>query len=163
MTSLAEIEPLKSLRVDDVLECATNDRIESVEAKLLAMPQRECPLMHKFAPGVYMREILMPRGTFIIGHQHNTEHFNIVLSGRAAVMIDGNLHYVEGPCIFVSQPGVRKVLYILEPMRWATVHPTDLTDLQQLEDTLITKSASFKAFEADMNKLKQLVDSGGVQ
>jgi len=156
MLSLAEIEPLKSLKVEGMLNVPP-ERIEQVEAKLLPLPQVDCPLVHHFAPGVYMREVLMPRGTFVIGHQHKTKHFNIVLTGRAAVMMDGKLHHIIAPCIFVSEPGVRKVLYIFETMRWATTHPTDLTELKDLEDALITKSESFQAFE-DMKKLKELVE-----
>jgi hypothetical protein len=132
-------------------------RIESVEAKALNMPQLECPVDHQFAPGVYLRQITMPAGSFVIGHQHNTEHFNIVLKGRAAVLADGELLHVVAPCTFVSKPGVRKVLYIFEEMVWATVHPTTETDLLKLEEQLITKSESFKQHQLDMQKLRELV------
>ncbi len=135
-----------------------NHRIEQIEEKLLSLPQVECPLRHEFSPGVYMRTILMPRGVFVIGHEHKTEHFNIVLRGRAAVMMDGQLHHIQAPSMFISKPGVRKVLYIYEDMEWATCHPTHLTDLGQLEETLITKSPSFKNYELDMKKLKELVE-----
>ena len=123
-------------------------QIEAVEGACLDLPQIDCPLVHKFAPGVYLREIFMPRGTFIIGHEHRTEHFNIVLSGRARVMMEGKVHEIMGPCTFVSKPGVRKVLLILEDMRWATVHPTHETDLHALEDELIVKSQTFLEHES---------------
>jgi hypothetical protein len=138
-------------------------RIEAVEAKCLAMPQKECPLKHSFAPGVYMREILMPARTFVIGHQHKTRHLNIVLTGRAAVMMDGELHHIVAPCTFTSEPGVRKVLYIFETMRWATIHPTAETDLKVLESELIVKSDAFRNHELEMEQLKQLMKNGGSQ
>jgi hypothetical protein len=37
----------------------------------------------------------------------------------------------------VSKAGVQKVLYILTDMTWQTVHVTDETDLEKLEELLI--------------------------
>lgn len=121
----------------------SNAFIERVEENLLHLPQIGMPLTHRFAPGVYLREIFMPAGTFVIGHEHKTEHFNIVLTGRARVLVDGVVREVGAGEVFVSKPGVRKVLYILENMRWQTVHPTDETDISKLEELLIIKSPSF--------------------
>jgi hypothetical protein len=156
MQALAEIEPLKSYQVQE----AVNARIEEVEGQLLPLQQREMPLVHHFAPGIYTREILMPRGTFVIGHKHKTKHFNVVLTGRAIVMMDGVSHHIAAPCIFVSEPGVRKVLYIVESMRWATIHtnPDDETCVEVLEDRLIEQSATYKAHMEDMKQLKELAE-----
>lgn len=132
-----------------------NARIAVVEAELLKLPQVECPLEHRFAPGVYCREIFMPAGTFIIGQEHRTEHFNIVLSGKASVLIGDEVKVVLAPDIFVSKPGVRKVLYIHEDMRWATIHPTDVTDVATLENILTVKTDAFLQYQAQVEKLKQ--------
>lgn len=96
----------------------------------------------------------MPAGSFIIGQQHKTEHFNVVLSGSARMLVDGKVKTVTGPCSFVSGIGVRKLLFIMEDMRWATVHPTTETDIQKLEDELITKSEAFLKYE-DIKKLTE--------
>ncbi len=126
----------------------TKERIEEVEAKLLPCPQVEMPLKHQFAPGVYLRTIFMPAGTFVIGHEHKTEHFNIVLQGRAKVLIDGVVTEIKAPDVFVSGVGVRKVLYIVEEMIWATIHPLAGLeacgqDIAKLEAALCVKSHSF--------------------
>jgi len=120
-----------------------NDQIENLERELLSLPQVECPLKHNFAPGVYMREITMPAGSLIIGHEHLTEHFNVILTGKARVMIDGVIEDLVAPCYFISKPNVRKVLYIVEEMKFATIHPTEETSVDVLEQTLIRKSNSF--------------------
>jgi len=132
-------------------------RIESIEAELLRLPQVDCPLVHRFAPGVYLREIFMPAGTFIIGQQHKTEHFNIILRGRARVSIDGVVQIIEAPFTFVSHIDVRKVLYIEEDMVWQTVHPTNETDLGKLEEQLIVKSASYQKHVEDLRALRAIV------
>jgi quercetin dioxygenase-like cupin family protein len=133
-----------------------NRQVESLEADLLKLPQIECPLVHRFAPGVYLRQIFMPAGSFIIGHCHKTEHFNIVMSGRALVMMEGQTQEIAAPSVFVSQPGVRKVLRVLEDMVWMTVHVTPETDLQKLEEQIITKSPSFLQY----HQLQQLREHG---
>jgi hypothetical protein len=135
----------------------TNADIEAVEAALLAdaVPV-ECPHAHRFAPGVYLREIFMPAGSFIIGHEHLTKHFNVVLAGRALVMIDGVAHDIIGPCTFVSEPGVRKVLHVIEDMTWQTIHPTEETNLAKLETQLIRHSPSYDQHTIAMKELKQL-------
>lgn len=115
----------------------------------------ECPLRHLFAPGVYVREVTMPEGAFIIGHAHKTEHFNFVLSGRARVLIDGAVREISAGEVFVSKPGVRKMLLILETMRFATVHPTEETDIAKLEDIHIVKSPAFLDYEEAIQKLKE--------
>lgn len=124
---------------------ASNSQIEKLVAEMEVLPQVEMPLDHRFAPGVYLREIFMPAGTFVIGHEHKTEHFNIVLQGRATVMIDGVKHEIAAPHTFVSGPGVRKVLYIHEDMRWQTVHanPDEERDIASLEERLLELNPDF--------------------
>lgn len=142
--------------MSEELSLPVNDQIESLEKELLNLPQVECPLKHNFAPGVYMREITMPAGSFIIGHEHLTEHFNVVLTGKARVMIDGVIEDLVAPCYFISKPNVRKVLFILEEMKFATIHPTDETSVEVLESTLVRKSNSFIKFEEAKALLKSL-------
>jgi hypothetical protein len=120
-------------------------QIEAVEKQLLELTQIDVPLVHRFAPGIYLREVTMPAGAFIIGHEHKTEHFNVVLKGKADVMMDGKIvDTIIGPCTFVSSAGVRKLLHIHEEMIWQTIHATLETDLAKLEEALIIKSESFK-------------------
>jgi quercetin dioxygenase-like cupin family protein len=136
-----------------------NARIEEVERDLLGEQQVEMPLTHRFAPGVYLREIFMPAGTFVIGHEHRTEHFNVVLSGRASVLMNGEVTEIVAPHTFVSGPGVRKILYIHEDMRWQTVHPTDETDLENLEDQLIIKSTSYRLYQQEIAQLQSHIQT----
>ena len=120
-----------------------NSKIEAVEKILLDIPQVDCPVTHHFAPSVYMREIFMPAGTFVIGQEHKTKHFNTVLKGRAKVMMDGVMHDIVAPSVFVSEPGVRKILYILEDMVWVTTHSTEETNVEKLTELLVKPSGSY--------------------
>lgn len=129
--------------MESTVSVSINEQIENLERELLNFPQLECPVKHTFAPGVYMREITIPADSFIIGHEHLTEQINIVLTGKARVMIDGVIEDIVAPCSFVSKQNVRKVAYVIEEMKFINVFPTEETNIDVLENTLIRKSNSF--------------------
>jgi len=127
--------------------------MEELERKLLPIGGLQCQLVHLFAPGVYIRGIHMPAGAWVLGHEHKTEHFNIVLTGKANVMMDGvTVEEIAAPAVFKSGPGVRKLLYILEDMHWLTVHATDETDVAKLEDMLVVKSEAWREHNASLKQ-----------
>ena len=140
-----------------LIQTALNHDIEQAEAFMLDLPQCQCELVERFAPGVYLRELTMPAGAFIIGHEHKTEHFNVVLTGRALVSIAGEVSEIVAPATFVSKPGIRKVLYIIEDMTWQTVHPTDETDPEKLEAALIVKSAAWQDYAQQIKILQEAI------
>jgi len=134
-----------------------NEKIEELEGHMLKQDTFECHVDHKFLPGMYVRTIYMPADTWVVGHEHKTEHFNFVLKGKANVMVGSEVvECIEAPAVFVSGPGVRKVLRILEDMVWSTTHMTDKTDIAELEEELIVKSPTWlehhNQLEADEKK-----------
>ena len=104
------------------LHAAYLKELMELQAEMLKEEQLDLPLVHEFTPGIYMRTIFMPAGARVIGKTHKTTHFNIIHSGRANVMIDGEWKELKAPDMFVSGADVKKVLYILEDMTWSTVH-----------------------------------------
>jgi hypothetical protein len=114
------------------------EQVADIVRLMAKMPQTACPVVHRFAPGVYLREISMPADTIVIGKIHKTEHFNILMQGACLIVHDdGRREELRAPMTFVSKAGVQKVLYILEDMIWQTVHVTPETDLVKLEAELI--------------------------
>jgi hypothetical protein len=76
---------------------------------------------------------------------HNTEHPFTVSHGAAAVSIDGNdWEHIVSPYTGITQPGTRRILYILEDCIWTTYHPVERmkSEFNNLEgeelDNLIT-------------------------
>jgi len=134
--------------------------VEQLEKVMLDLDQVETPLTHRFAPGVYLREIFMPKSSIVIGHEHKTKHFNIVISGAAYVSFGDGIVSIEAGDTFTSEAGVRKALYITEDMVWQTIHPID-TDASEwtpeeqlalvgtLEGELISKSNTFLEHEEE--------------
>lgn len=118
-------------------ELSHAQQVACIGHELAKYPQTECPLKHHFAPGVYVREILMPAETIIIGHIHKTEHLNILIQGACFIVHEGGRREeLRAPMTFVSKAGIQKVLYITEDMIWQTVHVTTETDIEKLEAML---------------------------
>jgi len=126
---------MQSLTIRDVLP--------ELEEAMLQEPQVPCPVTHSYGPGIYIREVFIPAGTFAIGHHQNHRHVNIMLKGKVTMLEeDGSLTLIEAPFFYIGEPG-RKVGYIHEDMIWQNVYATEETDVEKLEEEFLTKSAVF--------------------
>jgi hypothetical protein len=114
--------------------------ILAVERELSQLPQLECPLKHHFAPGAYAREILLPAGSLVIGKIHRHAHINVISQGRVSVMTETGRKDLCAPCTFVSEVGTKRAVYAHEDTVWTTVHVTNETDPEKLEDAIIVKT-----------------------
>lgn len=100
----------------------------------LLLQEVPCPVVHRFGPGVYMREVSMPAGTFVVGRIHRHEHLNLMLSGILDLVDeDGNvIRTVVAPQTFVAPPG-RKIARIVADAVWLNIYATDERDIDRLE------------------------------
>jgi len=129
--------------IDHDLTVVTEEKIALVEKEMLKHDQVDCPVIHRFGPGVYIREVSIPAGSTAIGHTQNFEHLNIFLKGRVSILEDnGEVKELTAPMIFVGQPG-RKIGFIHEDVTWLNVYSTDITDIEKLESIYLTKSDGF--------------------
>lgn len=122
----------------------TEQDIQRLETALAAEEQLDCPVTHHFGPGIYIREVILPTDSYIIGHSHKSPHLNVMLEGRLTIINpDGSHKELSAPQTFVSPPG-RKIAYVHERVRWQNIYSTDETDVETLEDMLLDKSAAFE-------------------
>lgn len=100
-----------------------------------------CFLRHHFAPGTYAREMHMHAGMVILGKIHRHSHLNIISKGRVQVLTEheGFVEYTA-PCTFVSHSSTQRVVHVLEDAVWTTMHPTESTDLAEIEADIIANS-----------------------
>lgn len=118
-------------------------RIDVLAEAMRALPgdlQLELEPIHLFAPGIYVRVLRMPAGSVVVSKIHKTEHFCLALTGRALVVSGETREEVVGPRLIRTLPGTQRALHILEDAVWITFHPTDKTDLAELERELIAES-----------------------
>lgn len=120
--------------------------IKALETYMCAMPESlpldTCPVKHTFAPGAYAREMALPKGILIVGKIHKHAHINVISKGRVLVLTDAGDAVLEAPCTFASNPGAKRVVYVLEDTVWTTVHVTDKTDLAEIEAEIIANEYS---------------------
>ena len=118
-----------------------DEQIDAMQQHMLQLPQVQCDVLHRFAPGLYIRELSLPAGTLVVGHHHRDEHLNVLLKGKVTLLNDdGTTSTLQGPMMFVAKPG-RKVAYIEEDMVWQNIYATTETDVEKLEEQLLDKDA----------------------
>ena len=100
----------------------------------------DCVVRHIFAPGCYAREMTIPKGTLIIGKIHKHAHLNIISKGSVQVATEFGPVNFQAPHTFVSEVGTKRAVHALEDTVWTTIHITEETDLEKIEDYVIAKS-----------------------
>lgn len=113
--------------------------VDDLVRTLQEYPQEELPVQHEFLDGVYMRTVYMKAGDVIVGKIHKQEHVAIISQGYATVLTEHGVLEIRAPFLFKSPPGARRALVIHEDMIWTTIHRSDHTDLEKLEEQLIAK------------------------
>ena len=102
-----------------------NKNLDAVEQMMLNSDSLvEFPVKHTFTPGLYAREIFMPKGSLLTSKIHNTEHPFVVLTGVAVVHIPGGeTEVLAAGHHGVTKAGTRRALYIQQDCKWVTFHP----------------------------------------
>jgi hypothetical protein len=111
--------------------------------------------IHHFAPGVYAREMIVPPDVLMTGAVHKTEHISIFLEGRMLIPDgQGGSKEIQGPVVEIGKPGIKRVGWTLDQVRWITIHPTEETDVELIEQQIVTNDP----VEADCIARKFLID-----
>lgn len=98
------------------------------------------PLNHYFCEGNYAREIFIPKDTCVVGKIHKHEHINVISKGKCLVVTEDGKETLEAPLTFISKAGIKRAVYAIEDTVWTTIHPTDKTNLEEVEEEVIAKS-----------------------
>jgi len=100
----------------------------------------EIPITHKFADGIYIRQMDMKKGQIVVGAVHKHLHAWFLMTGR--VLINDNGEKIEhiAPCYTISKPGAKRVIYAVEDSIFVNVHknPTNTKDIKELEKQIVT-------------------------
>ena len=103
----------------------------------------DCPLIHSFADGIYVREIFIPAGMMLTGKIHKHEHPNFLMSGKVSMITeDGGAQLMEAPQSLISPSGCKRALFTHTPTWWITVHlnPNGHEEFNEsFEDEIIAK------------------------
>jgi hypothetical protein len=110
------------------------------------MERTSWALRHDFAPGLYARTVMLPKGTLIEGAVHGTWHFMVVLTGDVEIMDENHVERIAAPAFFASPKGTKRIVYAVEDSILTTIHATDKTTVEDVEKDM--KFDTYEAFEA---------------
>ena len=153
------------METQELVKDISRDKLKLFERALSTVPgafegdNESCPLTHKFAPGVYVREIFIPKGACVVGKIHKHEHPNFLMSGEVLVVTEAEgRQHLKAPLSMISKAGTKRIVFALEDTVWITVHATEETDLKKIEDYVIAPSyeayEQFKQLEQGKHPLK---------
>ena len=142
----------------DIQQRAYIDTVRDVQKQLSESPDViDVSIQHHFAPGVYMRQMDAAAGTLVVSKMHRTEHMNILLKGSLTVATENGIEYLKAPAVIKSMPGTKRIGYFHEDSSWITVHPTEETDLENIEQQVIVPDDEIDQFLASLpNRLKEI-------
>lgn len=115
----------------------TREQIEALQTEVLKLPQAEPVTTHRFADGMYCREVFRKEGTLVVGKVHKKEHFFIVVQGTLTLWTEEGMKTVEAPFVWVSQPGTKRVTYAHTDAIAITVHQVSSRNLDEIEAELV--------------------------
>jgi hypothetical protein len=117
-----------------------DDFLNQCDVEILKMPPRECPVTHRFTPGLYIREIFMPKNTILTSLLHLTTHPFFIMQGEFSVWHRGiEVQRIKAPYTGITEAGTRRLLYIHEDTIWTTCHVTDLTDPDEIIESITSR------------------------
>lgn len=132
--------------------------LDRLEEEMMHRPQVECPIREHFSPGLYAREITIPKGACIIGAIHKTQNMAVLSRGRLRVITDGGAVEIEAHAVMTVHPGTRNAVFALEDSVWTNYHPTTETDPNKLVE-MFTHSRRDELAGGPRNQ--QLLSNGG--
>lgn len=98
----------------------------------------EFPIKHNFSDQLYMREMRMKAGTFVVSAMHHTDHFWFLMTGRILVTTDGETIEHIAPCFEKSIKGAKRLITCSEDCIFINIHknPSNTTNLDEIENKL---------------------------
>lgn len=114
-------------------------RVMALQRQMQAMPEHHIHIepVHRFAQGLYAREVTLPAGSTAVGHCHAQEHIVVISKGRVRVVTESGAEEIAAPATMIVPKGRKNCVHALEETVWTTVHATPATTPEEAEASLI--------------------------
>lgn len=116
-----------------------NEKIDYLQEVLLEMPQADVKTLHDFEDGKYIRTMISPPWTVIVGAEHKTPYKVILKKGTISVNIGNEIKTLTAPLEFDAPAGTRRVGTVLEEeVIWIDIYENldNCKDLDIVEERL---------------------------
>ena len=95
------------------------------------------PVKHTFAGGCYVREIYNPANELIITKIHKKEHPFFLMKGEMSILTEDGIEHIKAPYQGVTKIGTKRAIYTHEECIFITVHATENTAIEDVEDEVV--------------------------
>ena len=114
------------------------------------------PLTHRFAEGLYVREIRVPAGNYVVTKLFKQEHATFLLQGEVIILTEDGRSHKSAPDSWITPKGTKRLIYVAQDCIWTTVHanPSNEKDVDQIEKFVIAET--YEELEAP-HKPKELI------
>ena len=101
--------------------------------------QDNFPIKQHLENGVYIREVLMPKGSLVISLIHKQNHPSFFLEGEMSILTDsGEVKKIKAPLHLNTKIGTQRVAYMHEDCKWTCVYRTDAKTFEEAEADVYT-------------------------
>ena len=128
------------------------EQIGNLQIELSKLPQVEPITEHYFSDGMYCRKVWRCAGTLVVGKIHKKDHFFMCAAGEIIAWTEKGMKTLKAGDIIECKPGTKRVTFAVTDAIGITVHKTDKTDLDEIEEELIEEEEA-SMFDSG-NKLK---------
>ena len=118
-------------------EITTQDDIIQLQSLMLKGDTIELETRHHFSDGLYARELFIPAGVCLVVALNKTKHLYTVVKGKCRVSTQFENIEIEAPFMGETIPGTKRVIYAETDCVWITYHPTELTNVEEIEKAIL--------------------------
>jgi hypothetical protein len=108
-----------------------------IQTEIEKHDQVEIPIEHFFSDGVYARHMTVQEDGIVVGKVHKHNHLAILLEGTVRVSSKYGTALYSAPYVINVNKGDKRAFYAVTKVKYITVHATEETDLDKLEQELV--------------------------
>lgn len=116
------------------------EQVRALEAEMLSLPQIDLQTEHLIHGGVSVRTVFIPAGAVVTGALTNLDNICIVCGDITATTDDGP-ERLTGFNVIPAGKGFKRAVYAHSDTFWTTVHRTDKTTREEVEDEMTDEAA----------------------
>ncbi len=129
--------------VEIVSSLPTVAAVSTLENLLLTLPQIDLGTRILLHGGMCARTILIPAGTVLTGALTNLDNVSVVY-GDITVTTDEGAQRLTGFHVLPAKAGAKRAGVAHADTFWAMVWPTELTDLEEIENEITPESGKLQ-------------------
>lgn len=123
------------------------DRVEAMLAR--SFVDKAADMKHRFADGMYIRECDLEKGDMLVSIPQKKSYSFLLVEGSISVRSNDGLEICHAPYFKIIPSNTRRIVCSLNYSRAITHHPTDLTSVTEIQESLWVKRVNPYLTKAD--------------